>query len=93
MPMKAIVQARIATIGEIKGDLEDLCCAIPGPLPTSGKAGRQAEMELSAIRDDAQALGYEVFASVCDVEQAKLFISKGRLEEARPLLERALVFS
>ena len=65
----------------------------PGAIAHVRKAGRQAEMELSAIRDDAQALGYEVIANVCDVEQAKLFISKGRLEEARPLLERALVFS
>jgi tetratricopeptide (TPR) repeat protein len=89
--MKAIVQARIAT-GEIKGDLIALL-RHPGAIAHVRKAGRQAEMELSAIRDDAQALGYEVFASVCDVEQAKLYISKGRLEEARPLLERALVFS
>ena len=88
---KAIVQTGIAT-GEIKGDIMTLL-RHPGAITHVRKAGRQADLELSAIRDDALALGFEVIANFCDVEQAKLFISKGRLEEARPLLERALVFS
>jgi class 3 adenylate cyclase/tetratricopeptide (TPR) repeat protein len=88
---KAIVQTRIAT-GEIKGSLTTLL-RHPGAIAHVRKAGREADVELSAIRDDALALGYVVFANICDVEQAKLYISKGRPEEARPLLERALVFS
>ena len=88
---KAIVQTGIAT-GEIKGDIMTLL-RHPGAITHVRKAARQADLELSAIRDDALALGFEVIANFCDVEQAKLFISKGRLEEARPLLERALVFS
>jgi hypothetical protein len=88
---KAIVYTRIAT-GEFKRNLMTLL-RHPGAITHVRNAGRLADLELSAIRDDALDLGFGAFVNVCDVEQAKLYISKGRPEEARPLLERALVFS
>ena len=88
---KALTQARIAS-GEIKGDMKTLLHH-PRAITHVRRAGREAEPELNAIREEALVWGYPVFANVCDVEQAKLYISQGQAEEARPLLERALLFT
>lgn len=89
--IRAVNMARTAS-GETKGDVKVLL-RNPRFLSFSRKAGKQAEPELAAVRETAHATGLEVIVNVCDIEQAKLLVSRGRPDEARPLLERSLAFS
>jgi hypothetical protein len=61
-----MVYARIAS-GETKGDLTSVLRHL-GAIAQVRKTGRQADMELSAVRKDALALVYDAFANTCDVE-------------------------
>jgi class 3 adenylate cyclase len=89
--VKAVVMARIAS-GEMTGDLKSLL-RNPRFVSHLRKARSTAGSELSALRDDALARGLDMIANICDVEQAKLLLSRGEATEARQLLERSLAFS
>jgi class 3 adenylate cyclase/tetratricopeptide (TPR) repeat protein len=89
--LRAVTLARLAT-GEITGDWKTLM-RNPRFLSYMRKARKHAGSELSSLRDDARSAGFEVLANICDLEEAKLFLAQGQQEEARPLLERALVFA
>ena len=89
--VKAVVMARIAS-GEMTGDFKSLL-RNPRFVSYLRKARMNAGSELSALRDDALARGLDMIANICDVEQAKLLMSRGENTEARLLLERSLAFS
>jgi hypothetical protein len=65
----------------------------PRFVPYLRRARSWARPELSALRDDARERAFEVIANTCDLEEAKLLLSEGRPDQARPLLERSLAFS
>jgi class 3 adenylate cyclase/tetratricopeptide (TPR) repeat protein len=89
--MRAITLARIAS-GEASADwLTRL--RNPRFIKYVTKARSDAIEELSSVRDDAKARGFDAVANMCDVEEAKLLIARGEPDQARPLLQRALSFS
>jgi class 3 adenylate cyclase len=89
--VRAVVLARIAT-GEMAADWKTLL-RNPRFVPYLRRARSWAGPELSALRDDARERAFEVIANTCDLEEAKLLLSEGRPDQARPLLERSLAFS
>ena len=88
--VKATVLARIAS-GEMTGDFKTLV-RNPRFVSYLRKARSSAGPGLMAVRDDAHARAFEVTANICDMELAKLLLSQGETDEARPLLERCLAF-
>jgi hypothetical protein len=89
--VKGVVMARIAS-GETTGDLKTLL-RNPRFISYARKARSSAGSELSEIRDDSHVRGFEVTANICDLELAKVFLSQGKTEGVRALLERSLAFS
>ncbi len=89
--IKAVTLARIAS-GEVSGGWKTLL-RNPRFFPYLRKASSQAGSELAAVRDECHSAGFEVIAIYCDLEAAKLHLAMGQPDQARPLLERALVFS
>lgn len=88
--IKTVTMARIST-GEVKGDLKTLA-RNPRLMSSLRRASKNAQSELSALRQDAQATGMQVIANICDIEEAKLHIAEGESARARVLLERARTF-